>query len=237
MQLNGAVQGFVTNFMTAVNPQITKSYASGDHGYMYYLISKSSRMSYYLIFVLALPVLFNTEYIMDLWLKDVPAHSALFAQLFLIYALSESLSNPMVTAQLATGRIRNYQLTVGGLQLLNLPVSYLFLKMGAIPEVTVMVAIAVSQICFFTRLYMLKGMIDMPVRDFLKKVYLNVVLVSAAALVLPVAAGYVLPDGFPGFAASVAVCLGSALLSVLFIGFSRGERRELMSMIKKTIRI
>ena len=236
MQLNGAVQGFVTNFMTAVNPQITKSYASGDHGYMSYLISKSSRMSYYLLYILALPVLFNTEYILDLWLKDVPEHSALFVQLFLVYTLSEALSTPLITAQLATGNIRNYQLVVGGLQLLNIPVSYVFLKMGAMPEVTVMVAIAISQICLFARLYMLKGMIALPAGEFLRKVYLNVVGVTGLSLILPLAICRFLPVGFPGFLASAAICMFSAGISILAAGLSRGERSELLSMLKKTIR-
>ncbi len=236
LQLSGAVQGFVTNFMTAVNPQITKSYAAGDREYMYFLISKSSRMSYYLLFVLALPVLFNTGYLLDLWLKDVPSHSELFVQLFLVFTLSESLSNPLITAQLATGNIRNYQLVVGGLQLLNIPVSYLFLKSGAVPEVTVMVAVAISQICLFARLFMLRGMIGLPAGDFLKKVYLNVFAVSAAALVVPLAADTALPDTFSGFAASVMICVCSAGLSVMFIGLRASERRELASMLKDWLR-
>lgn len=236
LQLSGAVQGFVTNFMTAVNPQITKSYAAGDREYMYFLISKSSRMSYYLLFVLALPVLFNTGYLLDLWLKDVPSHSELFVQLFIIFTLSESLSNPLITAQLATGNIRNYQLVVGGLQLLNIPVSYLFLKSGAVPEVTVMVAVAISQICLFARLFMLRGMIGLPAGDFLKKVYLNVIAVSAAALVVPLAADPALPDTFSGFAASVMICVCSAGLSVMFIGLRASERRELASMLKDWLR-
>ena len=233
LQLNGAVQGFVTNFMTAVNPQITKSYVSGDRKYMYYLISKSSRMSYYLLFVLALPVLMNTGYILDLWLKDVPSHSGLFVQLFLIFALSESLSNPLITAQLATGNIRNYQLVVGGLQLLNIPVSYMFLKAGAAPEITVAVSIVISQICLFARLFMLRGMIGLPAGDFIRKVYLNVLSVSSVALVVPLIICRLLPEGFWGFAASVAICVLSAMLSVSFIGLSGSERREIVSMIKE----
>ena len=236
LQLSGAVQGFVTNFMTAVNPQITKSYAAGDREYMYFLISKSSRMSYYLLFVLALPVLFNTGYLLDLWLKDVPSHSELFVQLFLVFTLSESLSNPLITAQLATGNIRNYQLVVGGLQLLNIPLSYVFLKLGAVPEVTVMVAVAISQICLFARLFMLRGMIGLPAGHFLKKVYLNVIAVSAAALVVPLAADPALPDTFSGFAASVTICVCSAGLSVMFIGLRASERRELASMLKDWFR-
>lgn len=235
MQLNGAVQGFVTNFMTAVNPQITKSYASGDQGYMYYLISKSSRMSYYLLFVLALPMLFNTGYILDIWLEEVPLHSTLFVQLFLIFTLSESLSNPLITAQLATGNIRNYQLVVGGLQLLNIPVSYAFLKAGAAPEVTVMVAIAISQICFFARLFMLKGMIGLPVGDFLKKVYMNVLGTTALSLAVPFVIHGFLPDTIWGVIISVTLCVISAGLSVLTFGLSRGERHEISCWIKKAL--
>ena len=193
-------------------------------------------MSYYLLFVLALPVLFNTGYLLDLWLKDVPSHSELFVQLFIVFTLSESLSNPLITAQLATGNIRNYQLVVGGLQLLNIPVSYLFLKSGAVPEVTVMVAVAISQICLFARLFMLRGMIGLPAGDFLKKVYLNVIAVSAAALVVPLAADPALPDTFSGFAASVTICVCSAGLSVMFIGLRASERRELASMLKDWLR-
>lgn len=232
MQLNGAVQGFVTNFMTAVNPQITKSYASGDHGYMFYLISRSSRMSYYLLFVLALPVLFNTEYILGLWLKEVPAHTELFVRLFLVFALSESISNPLITAQLATGNIRKYQIVVGGLQLLNIPVSYLFLKLGAIPEVTVMTAIGISQICFFARLYMLRGMTGLPMGEFIRDVYLNVLCVTAVAVVLPAVSAGLMPGGFRGFLISACVCMASACLSVLFVGCSRGERNNIWSFVR-----
>ena len=232
MQLNGAVQGFVSNFMTAVNPQITKSYASGDKDYMFYLISKSSRMSYYLLLILALPVLLNTEYVLGLWLKDIPAHSVLFVQLFLIFTLSESLSYPLITAQLATGRIRNYPLLVGGLQLLNIPVSYVLLKYGAVPEITVMVAIVISQICLFARLIMLKRMIGLPVNAFMKKVYLNVVVTTLLALPVSVAAVYILPDTFWGFVSCAAVSVGNALLSVWMYGLSVSERHEIVEIVK-----
>lgn len=232
-QLNGAVQGFVTNFMTAVNPQITKSYAAGEHEYMLSLVRKSSRMSYYLLFVIVLPLLFNTEYLMDLWLKDVPAQSVSFARLFLVLSLSESLSNPLITAAQATGRIRRYQSVVGGLIMLNLPVSYIFLRAGAPPEVTVAVAIVISQICIFARLAILRGLVGLSARQFMIKVWLNVICVTAAALVLPVLTDAFMPEGFGGFCLSLVICAGSAGLSVLFIGCCRNERRELMNMIIK----
>ena len=237
VQLNGAVQGFVTNFMTAINPQITKSYASGDMKYMLSLVRKSSRMSFYLLFLIALPILFNTEYLLSLWLKDVPAHTVVFVRLFLIFALCESLSNPLMTAAQATGEIRRYQTVVGGLILLNLPLSYIFLRAGFLPEVTVVVAIGLSVICLAARLVMLKSMIGLDVGGFLRRVCLNVVCVVAAALILPSVLDGFIPDGFLGFCLSVILCVASAGLSVLLVGCSAKERKDIRDMLYRRFKV
>lgn len=236
VQLNGAVQGFVTNFMTAVNPQITKSYASGERAYMLSLVKKSSKMAFFLLFIIALPMLFNTEYLLGIWLKEVPEHSASFVQLFLVFALSESLSSPLITAQLATGNIRNYQMIVGGLQLLNLPVAYVLLKYGAPAQSTVAVSIVISQICLVARLILLRKMIGLSMREFFTQVYLRVSVVALAALALPLMLMRVMPGGFAGFCLSVGICVLCAGMSILYVGCTKVERREMVSMILSRIR-
>ena len=234
VQLNGAVQGFVTNFMTAVNPQITKSYASGEHAYMFSLVRKSSRMSFYLLMMLVLPLLLNTDVVLGLWLKEVPAHTAFFVQLFLVFALSESLSNPMITAMLATGRIRNYQLVVGGIQLLNIPVSYIFLRFGAVPEVTVMVAIALSQVCLWARMVMLSRATGFPVRDFVIEVYVKCIfVVLPCAACLPALFEIVKPAGLYGAVCSVAISLLWSALIVYIVGVTKDERSMIVGILKK----
>ena len=235
VQLNSAIQSFVTNFMTAVNPQITKSYASGEHEYMFSLMRKASRMSYYLLFIIALPVIFNAEYVLSLWLKDVPGSSASFVRLFLVFTLSESISLPLITSMQATGRIRNYQLVVGGLQLMNLPVSYLFLRAGFQPEVTVAVAIGISQICLVARLFMLRGMIGLSISEFLRRVYLNVLSVTAAAVVFPLLFSMYFADSPATFVCSVILCLISACVAIYLVGCSRDEKKALYSFIKNRI--
>lgn len=233
VQLNGAVQGFVTNFMTAVNPQITKSYASGELDYLFPLVRKSSRMSFCLLYMIALPVILNADYLLGIWLKEVPEHSCLFVQLFLIFALSESLSNPMITAMLATGKIRNYQLVVGGLQLMNVPVSYICLKLGAAPEITVVVAIVISQICLFARLFMLSRATGFPIRPFMTDVYIRVLAgVVVSSLWIPLLVEFVKPDGFTGLCVSVVSCLAASGLAIWFIGLTRNERKEMVSMLR-----
>lgn len=234
VQLNGAVQGFVTNFMTAVNPQITKSYAAGEKEYMFSLVRRSSRMSFFLLFLIALPVIFNADYLLSIWLKEVPEHSSLFVQLFLIFALSESLSNPMITAMLATGNIRNYQLVVGGIQLLNLPVSYVCLRMGAIPEVTVIVAIIISQICMWARLLMLSKATGFPVLPFLEEVYFSVLFkVVCGSLVVPLILEAAKPAGFVGFLISASVCVLWSMLVIMTLGLQSDERKWLVNKIKE----
>lgn len=234
VQLNGAVQGFVTNFMTAVNPQITKSYAAGEYSYMFTLVRKSSRMSFYLLLMLVMPLILNTEVVLGVWLKDVPAHTTLFVQLFLVFALSESLSNPMITAMLATGRIRNYQLVVGGIQLLNIPISYICLKMGAIPEVTVMVAIGLSQICLWARLIMLSRATGFPIGDFVSKVYVkSLFVVLPCAAVVPVLFELVKPTGLWGAVYSAVISVVWTGTVIYMIGMDTSERNMVKGLLKK----
>ena len=231
VQLNGSVQSFVTNFMTAVNPQITKSYAAGDHKYVFSLIGKSSRMAFYLLSLMAIPIIFNTELLLQLWLKEVPEHTVLFVQLFLMFAMSEALSLPLITAMLATGNIRNYQLAVGSVQLLNIPLSYLFLKLGAIPEITVVVAIALSQVCLFVRLVMFSRASGFSVPGFVSEVYVNALKVAFVSSALPLILMFVIPEGMWWSVLNLGLCLLWTLGTVIFVGCSKADRDFLREFI------
>ena len=223
-QVSNAVGGFVGNFMTALNPQITKSYASGDKDYLMKLIFRAARFSFYLLFILSLPVFFNANYLINLWLGQVPEHVVLYVRLILIFSLCETVSNPLVTVMLATGNIRNYQIVVGGLQMLNLPISYILLRMGFFPEIIVVVAIALSICCLMARLVMLSGMIGLPVRSYIREVLLNLMLVTGVAIILPSAVSMAYSDTFLYFVSSCFVCVLSAALSIYLLGCSSEER-------------
>ncbi len=224
VKMDAVITHFVTNFMMALNPQITKSYASGEKEYMFKLIFNGARFSYYILLLLALPVILNTHYILVLWLKIVPEHTVLFVQLILIFALSESISKPLITAMLATGHIRNYQIVVGGLQMLNLPVGYACLYWGAIPESVVVVAIVISQLCLAARLYMLRGMIQLQAVQYLRQVYLNVILVTITAAIVPYFVKGSLGEEFSSFLIVTSVAIACTLVVVFYIGCSKSER-------------
>ena len=224
-QVSNAIQGFVGNFMMAVNPQITKSYAAGNRQYMMTLIFQGARLSYYILLLLSLPVIINTHYILSIWLKDVPEHTTLFVKLVLVFAMSESISTPLVTAMLATGKIRNYQVIVGGLQMMNLPISYILLKNGYIPETVLIIAICISQCCLVARLYLLRNMINLDVKIFINKVYFNVITVTIASVLLPAYIAYILPENFINFIIICGISLISVACNIFLIGCNQTEKK------------
>lgn len=234
-QVNNAINGFVTNFMTALNPQITKSYAKGDRKYMMSLIYQGSRLSFYMLLLLSLPILANTHYILVIWLKLVPGHAVTFVQLILIFTMSECISNPLITAMLATGKIRDYQIVVGGLQIMNLPIAYVCLRMGCIPESVILVAIILSQCCLAARLFMLRGMIGLSSKLFMRKVYLNILLVTITAAILPIIVSLQMEEGLLTLVISLIVCLCSSALSIFYVGCSKNERIYAINKLKQVV--
>lgn len=229
--VNNAVLGFANSFTMALNPQITKSYASGDRENMMRIIYKGARFSFYLILVLGLPVLMETDYVLRIWLKIVPEHTVWFIRLTIIFAMSEAISNPLVTAMLATGRIRNYQIVVGGIQMMNLPISYICLRMGYAPEAVMIVAIILSQMCFLSRMYMLRPLIGLKVCSYLKNVYLNIIFVSCVSVILPLFAVNLMSECFLRFVIVALVSFISACISVIYIGCTKGERTFILSKV------
>ena len=231
MAVSSAVSGFVTNFMTALSPQITKSFASGEKQYMLTLIFQGARLSYYMLLFLSLPIILNTHFVLQIWLKIVPDHAVLFTQLVLIFAMSESISNPLITAMLATGRIRNYQIVVGGLQMMNLPLSYILLKIGLIPETVMIVAIFVSQVCFIARLIMLRSLIGLNPKDYLKRVYFNIIVVTVISLIIPTTLSVIIREEWINFIIVTLLSFMSCFITILYIGCNSQERSLVFAKI------
>lgn len=237
LSVNSAVGAFAGNFMMALNPQITKSYAAEDYDYMFFIVERGSRFSFYILLILALPILFETDFVLMLWLKHYPAHSVNFVRLVLLLTMSDILSNTLMTLQNATGKIRNYQIVVGGMLLMNFPISWIFLKWGYAPEYVFYVALAVSFTCMMLRLWFLRRMVGLSIRRFFRNVYLNVWMVSIAAAILPYALLCKLPvDGWQRFLILSVACVVCSVLSIWQLGCTKGERHFLFAKTKEAIR-
>lgn len=224
VQVNSAVQQFSGNFTTALNPQITKHYAAGDVNYSISLVFQGARFSLYLYSFLAIPIIIETDTILNLWLHEVPSHTVAFIRLVMVYSMIESLSGTMTTLMLATGNIRNYQLLVGGLQLLHFPAAWIVLAAGLEPELTYFCAMGVALCCLFARLYMLHKMVNLPVKSYLKNVFLNILIVVTVAIIPPFAVKYIMTEGFIRLCVVTIVSFTALAVSIYYIGCTSKER-------------
>ena len=224
VQVQGAVQQFVGNFQMALNPQITKNYASGNLEQMHSLMFRSARFSFLLLFFLSLPVLLETEFILTLWLKTVPENAVVFTQIMICISLIYTTANPCVIANQATGKVKVYQMVVGGILLTILPISYIVLKLGAPAYSVFIVHFCVESVAQFTRMYMLRKLINLPVRQYLHNIYFPIVATVAVAIILPIIIHMQLADGWMRFIAVGFASVLSVGASAFFIGFTKNER-------------
>ena len=233
MQVNGIVSRFIQNFTLAFNPQIIKDYANGNLERMHKLIFTGTRFSFYLFMLLSIPIFFEIESILYLWLGQIPEHTVLFTRLVLVLTLCEIISQMLITAQSATGNIRNYQIVVGGILLMNFPISYLFLYLGFAPEITLVVAIAISQICLIARLCFLKNMVQLPVKKFIKSVYLKSLFVTILSSVLPLICYLAIEPSMKRFIIVCCVSLIASATCVYFVGCNSDERKTISKAMVK----
>lgn len=235
MQINVTIGIFLSNFTIAIKPQIIKEYAAGNLERMHKLIFKGTRLLFYLFLLLSLPFFFEIETILYIWLGQIPEHTILFTRLVILLCLVDTLSNTLITAQLATGRIRNYQIVVGGTQMLNFPISYILLRLGFFPEVTLIVAIIISLLCLLERLLFLRTMIELPSFKFAKEVLLNTIIVTIIASPLPAIFFFSIHDVTCRF---FIVCISSVIsviVAIYFFGFNKNEKKLAIQYARKFI--
>lgn len=219
-----AVQQFVGNFQMALNPQITKNYASGNLEQMHSLMFRSARFSFLLLFFISLPVLLETDFLLTLWLKTVPENAVIFSQIMICISLIYTIANPCVIANQATGKVKVYQMVVGGILLTILPISYIVLKLGAPVYSVFIVHFCVESIAQFTRMYMLRKLINLPMRQYFQNIYFPIVATVAVAIILPIMVRMQIADGWLRFIVVGFTCVVSVGLSAFFIGFTKNER-------------
>lgn len=235
VQVQSAVSQFVQNFNTALNPQITKSYASGNIHYMYNLVFKSARFSFFMLLVLSLPILIETEKILTLWLTVVPEHTVTFLRLILLTTWINSIANPMIVSVKATGKIKRYESVVGVIMLLILPISYLFLKLGYPPYIVFVVHLCMECVAQVARVLITRNLIGFSVTSFVKSVILRILFVTAIALILPLSLYVFLDDSTLSF---LMVCFSSVLscaLSIYLLGLTNSERLMILTKVKSLL--
>ena len=237
VQVQSAVQQFVGGFQTALNPQITKNYASNNLPQMHSLMFRSARFSFLLLFFLSLPVLMETNFILTLWLKTVPDDAVIFTQIMICISLIYTTANPCIIANQATGKVKIYQMVVGGILLLILPISYVVLKLGAPAYSVFIVHFCIESVAQFSRMYMLRKLIHLPLWQYMKNIYIPIVSTVVIAIILPLVVRMQVAEGWLRFLAVGFTCVLSVGASSYFIGFTKQERVFFLDKSLRLLRI
>lgn len=224
VQVQSAVNGFAMNFQTALNPQITKSYATKNFEYMHSLVFSSSKYSFFLLLFLSLPIFIETKFILTLWLKIVPEHTISFLRIILLTTLIDAMANPLIISAQATGRIKKYQAVIGGILLLIVPFSYCALKLGAIPEAVFCVHLCMVIVAQIARLWMIIPMIQLSAKIYYKEVVLKIALVSVSSVILPIFLFLIFPQNWWSFLLVGASCFVSVSFFIYYLGLNDQEK-------------
>jgi len=235
MQVKISVSMFVSSFQSAVNPQIVKTYAKGDHKNNINLIYSSSKFSFFIIFLLTFPVITETEFILDLWLKSPPDYTIIFIQLILIDACIETLSGPLISAVQATGKVKIYQITISSARMLIFPISYIAFKLTNLPESTLYISILINLIVLFLRVLILSKLIDIKLKDFYTKVVTNIFQILIIPIFIVNFIHYILDYGSLRFIVSILVCLFSTLISIYLLGLTNNEKNIIKNHVSNFI--
>lgn len=236
-QVDAAVNTFVSNFTMAITPQITKTYAAGDYESLNKLIIYGSKYCFFLFGFICVPVFLNVEYILSIWLVEVPDFVPLFVRLAFLYSLCQSLSQCLYSAMLATGHIKKYQIIVGGLSIMAFPLSYVFFKFGLSAEYGYLAIILSSLMCFVARLWLLKGMIPgFSAFRFVLNVLFPIIQSSIPVIVLVLFLYYSVNDmTFYTFVGETVSCMLLTALSIYVLGLTRKERSLMVNVVKQKI--
>lgn len=236
-QVENVVNQFTTNFGTAINPQITKSYAKGDYAYMHKLVFAGSKYSFFLVVVLCVPIILEANQILHLWLGLVPEYAVVFLRLTLMISMLSVVSNTLVTSMMATGDIKKYQIIVGGLGMIIFPVVYILYKLGFSPQWSYYIQLIIFVFQLICRLYLLKDMIKLPVLSFVKEVLFKDIVVLCLTMILPLLLIWNMEETLVRFISVCAVCELSAFISIYFGGLNHSERAKVIEFLSKKLHV
>lgn len=229
-QVSGAAEMLHNNLLVAIRPQITKNYAMKNYEEMNSLVYFASRASFLLLFALAVPIFFSTEFFLNLWLgNDYPEFTVIFIRLVLMTSLFACVANPIDTIALATGRIRTYEIVCGSVILMIVPMAYLVLKLGGTPPSALLVSLFITILVHAVRIFMVRRLIDFPIVSYTKKVIWPCLRVACISILL---ATLITNAGWNEWVELFAI-ISANCLTIFFLGLFKREKMELKNYVLK----
>jgi O-antigen/teichoic acid export membrane protein len=231
LNISGQIGVFANNFNTSLYPPIIKSYSSNKKSEMFSLIFNGSRLTFFLMWIIALPLLIEMETILNIWLKNTPPDAVLFTQLNIIESLILSLSMPLMTAARAPGKMRTYELTLGVIQISIFFISWLILKMGAPAYSVFLVAIGVNIVMFFVRLFIVSNLIELSKKLFTTKVVFPVTGIIICSALPSFILRNLQGKGILSSVINVIFSITACIICMYFIGLNKEWRKKVQNYI------
>ena len=230
-----AVSRFATSFTTAINPQIIKRYANGELEVMEALVTRGAKYSFFLMLYFALPLIFETEAILNIWLVEVPENTALFIRLSVIGSCVTVVGHTSSTAIHATGNIKIYSLISSFIVGLVFPAAWIAYKIGAPVETSYYLYIFFYAISIIARLFIMKHLIGISVMPFFSNVLVRVIIVTLLALVVPTIIIYEWNPGVVRMMLNVVLTTSSTTFVIAIAGMTREERSMVLGVVRKKL--
>ncbi len=231
-KVQGTVMQFVNNFTTALNPQITKAYAEGNREYCFHLVCRGAKYTWLLLLLFALPLWFEGDILLTIWLGNVPEGAVLFTRLSIVAVMADMLGNSLAYLELATGNIRKYYLIIGSVSFLVFPISWILFRCGFPPQAAYWTFAAVYLLLVPLKLMILKAQVGFPSGLFVRGTILPVFAVTAASFLCVKAVQALIPAGGWRLAATVLVtAAGTGAFSWLF-ALTRGEKDFILAKLR-----
>lgn len=236
-QIEGLILQLVNNITVAINPQITKSYASGDNERMFELICKGAKYSYFLLLLLTLPIYIEAEYILKIWLKTVPPYSVLFFRLSIIGTMLKMIGMTGYTACMATGDIKKYSTWVFIFGITAFPLTWIAYTCGFPVEYAYYAYILAYFMIEIVRMILMKNMLNFPPSQFIKEVVLKAIIVTIASTWLPFYLHTCSLDSNLRLIIVVLTTFLTTLISIYFMGLSKAERYFVVNVMHRFLKI
>ena len=234
-QVESAVMQFVNSFTIAINPQITKSYAAGEYESMYVLVCRGAKFSYFLMLMMALPLMCEADIILRLWLVEVPPQAVILVQLSLVLGLLDAIGLSGYTACLATGRLKKYALIITSIGIMEFPLSWVAFAIGGVVEISYYIYIIVKFAVLIARMILLRDMVGLPVRKYVNEVFCPILLTTFFSIIPSIILVHLMPQSFLRLLLSLVIGVGITGVMTLFIGMSKGEREMVIYKVHSYI--
>ena len=230
VQVQNVCQQFCGNFQMALNPQLTKSYAQGNLDSMHGLLVKSSKFSFFILYLIAVPLMFEAPLVLKLWLGVVPEHTVNFLRLTMVIGLLYTISNPIIVSVHATGNLKKFQIVEGTMLLMIVPIAYVLLKFfGVPPECVFVVHIVVEMFTQYARVKIVLPMIQMKLKSYFSEVVMPIISVAVISPVIPYILYKHVTDGIVPAIIICCVCVICVSIAAFYIGCKKSEREFLLS--------